>query len=130
MNENNKRTGRIPTKAMLTMRLVIGAYLIYLAYGLGKSVYGHTADSPLAMVVFAVLFTVGGIWIIWMSVRDLMNGNYSEGGFGAATQEDDAAESDDAEDEAVEGEVLAEEVISGGEDADEVAAEDVADPEE
>lgn len=67
-----------PSKVSLILRMVVSAYLLYLAWGLRDAPAGHTGLERLlftaAMIVFAaVALILGG-----MSIKAFLNGEYDQ----------------------------------------------------
>lgn len=64
----------------LTCRLIVGGYLLYLAYGLVESAIN--ADEMFRLVMFAaaiVCFVLAGGYFAYSSARDLLIGRYVGG---------------------------------------------------
>ncbi len=64
-----------PTQMLLTIRALVGGYLLYLTYGLITS---EDAKSPMIYVAIAV-FLIAGILLIAFSIKRYIKGEY-EGG--------------------------------------------------
>lgn len=79
MGEKKKNSGRrsgLPTQMNLVIRILAGAYLLYLAY----SIYHNTGGMDRSVaIIFAVLFCITGGALAVFSARSLQRGEY-EGG--------------------------------------------------
>ena len=86
MEENRpKQTRRYPTQVVLTIRVIVGAYVMYLAYQIVTS----GEEKPWYIYIFVVLFVVVGIAMIVWSLKHLILGEY-EGGKADHYDEDNA----------------------------------------
>ena len=63
-----------PSQITLILRLFCGGYLCYLAFGLR-----HVIFSSLLYLAGAVLFAAVGVWLLWSSLKKLVNGEYAGG---------------------------------------------------
>lgn len=90
----NKLTNRpsMPTKIMLTIRLIVGGYLIYLAYDIRESVF--SPDGNIVFIIAAIIFIVCGGIIVAFSARDLLTGRYLGGPLDTSEQEETTSTSD------------------------------------
>lgn len=92
-NEGNKKPSR-PAQVTVILRLVAGAYLIYLALGLGKEAMAADGGRQMLQLgCMALFFAVGALLGGW-SLRKLIKGEYIHPG-----EEEDDTE-DDTEDNA------------------------------
>ena len=73
--EEPEKNNNYPTQAALTIRGIVGAYVIYLAYQL------MTSKDELTVIMYAAvgLFIVAGSGLIIMSIKRFISGEY-EGG--------------------------------------------------
>lgn len=62
------------TKAVLTIRLLIGAYLLYIDYQIFGDVMAREGTAKYVMLAIMALFAMFGIVLIIMSVRALIRG--------------------------------------------------------
>lgn len=70
----------LSTQVALTCRVIVGGYLLYLAYGLLGSVFN--AENAFKQVMFAIAmmcFTLCGAYFTYSSGRDLIIGRYVGG---------------------------------------------------
>lgn len=83
--EENKNQNNYPTQVMLTVRGIVGAYVLYQAYSIA------TSDSPktTAMWMFVVLFVVCGAGFLATSIKHYILGEY-QGGKADLAQNQDA----------------------------------------
>lgn len=79
---------KLPTKLMLTIRLIIGCYLYYLVYDLRGSLLPPNTDT--VMLIAAILFLVGGGIVIVFSLRDLITGRYIGGALDDSDTDNDS----------------------------------------
>lgn len=71
---NNRRKG--DTKVGLTLRILVAAYVLYLAYGLIQG-FGETAGNERIFIAIAiVIFLIGGGAILILSARKLIRKEY------------------------------------------------------
>lgn len=70
----------MPTKAKLTIRCAIGAYLLYTDYMIsGVFAEEMTTDAIFRIIAF-IVFAIAGVGLIVWSARDFFKGNYLDGG--------------------------------------------------
>ncbi|MBQ9359519.1 MAG: hypothetical protein IJT96_00615 [Lachnospiraceae bacterium] len=69
-----KRFNKGATKASLTIRLLIGAYLLYIDYQIFGDVMAREGASKYVMLAAMALFAVFGIFLIIMSAKALIRG--------------------------------------------------------
>ncbi len=69
-----KRFNKGATKAVLTIRLLIGAYLLYIDYQIFGDVMAREGTSKYVMLLAMALFAVFGIFLIIMSAKALIRG--------------------------------------------------------
>lgn len=74
VKENGSRTN-FPTQAVLTIRAIVGGYVLYLAYQI------ITSDSEISPFMWAAvaLFIIAGVALIVMSVKHFILGEYVGG---------------------------------------------------
>lgn len=110
MAQNNNGNGKIPskflpTKFMLTARVLVGGYLLYTAYSLIEGVVGGEGRDKYFLGAFMVAFTIIGILLLLFSGRDLLSGKYVggalDGGEIAEEAEKEAAEEPAAEEKSI-----------------------------
>lgn len=70
---------KLPTKVTLTIRVLVGGYLLYTAYSLIDAFKTNTGKEQLFFGVFMLLFVVCGIFLVVHGVRGLINGKYIGG---------------------------------------------------
>lgn len=56
-------------RSRMTFYAVCGAYLLYMAYQLFKTVQAEGVEKAIVSLVFSILFLVGGIFILIMTYR-------------------------------------------------------------
>ncbi len=73
---NNRRKG--DTRVGLTLRVLVAAYVLYLAYGLIRG-FGETAGNERIFIAIAIgVFLIGGGAILVLSVRKLIRKEYMD----------------------------------------------------
>lgn len=84
MNNNQN----LPTKISLSIRILVSAYILYLAYGL------ITSDEPRAWYIwiFIVIFVGAGVLLISLSTYALAKGAYQGGKLDTSSDEDEINE--------------------------------------
>ena len=92
MSEKNTKypSRKLPTRIMLSIRIILGGYLMYLAYGLRESFVLPIAKENIIFIIAAVAFVIVGILIIFFSISDLKNGKFQGGEMDAEVLADDA----------------------------------------
>ncbi|NLL78254.1 MAG: hypothetical protein GX234_00265 [Clostridiales bacterium] len=76
-NEDEKKY--LPTKVTLTIRALVGGYLLYTAYSLLDALGRNTGQQKLFFAVFIVLFVGTGGFLVIQGVRGLVSGKYVGG---------------------------------------------------
>ncbi len=61
----------LPDRAVLTIRLIIGGYLLYIDYQIFDDVMRRQGISKYVMIGFMVLFALAGSVLIVLSIRGL-----------------------------------------------------------
>jgi hypothetical protein len=59
--------------------MFVGGYLIYTAYGLVDSIVNRQGKDKLFFLMFIVLFTDIGIFLLFFSIKNLITGVYIGG---------------------------------------------------
>lgn len=77
MAKNEKKP--LLSKSTLMIRLIAGAYLIYLAYELLIGVNVENGAPIWLAIIAAVAFAVCGIILVFFSGKDFLKGNYQGG---------------------------------------------------
>lgn len=87
----------LPTKVVLTIRVLVGAYLLYTAYSLIGGVVNGEGRDKYFFAAFIVFFAAAGIILMILSGRDLMRGKYAGGAMdpGEAEEAAEAAAGDE-----------------------------------
>ncbi|MFI3212681.1 MAG: hypothetical protein R3Y24_05005 [Eubacteriales bacterium] len=86
--QEKKKKQSLPTKGMLSIRILAGGYLIYSAYELFTGLEGAGARDLIIFIIAAIVFTVAGIILAIISVKAMMEGKYV-GGSGDANELDE-----------------------------------------
>ena len=73
--EEEKGGSRFPTQTVLTIRTIVGAYVLYLAYQIITS----DNEVTIPMWVAVAVFIVAGVALVIMSIKHFICGEY-EGG--------------------------------------------------
>ena len=84
-DNNNRRKG--DTKVGLTLRILVAAYVLYLAYDLIRG-FGETAENNRIFIAAAiVLFLIGGGAILILSAKKLIRKEYIDANEDARDEE-------------------------------------------
>lgn len=90
------QTKYLPTKFTLTVRVLVGAYLLYTAYSLIDGIMTGEGRDKYFFAIFMTAFTIIGVLLILFAGRDLLRGRYVDGamdaGESASAEENTAAE--------------------------------------
>jgi hypothetical protein len=78
-SEGKGQYNYMPTKFMLTIRILVGGYLIYTAYELIKGIRSRTGWDRYVIGAFMIAFTITGIGLIIVSFRNMLKGKYIGG---------------------------------------------------
>lgn len=92
-------TQYLPPKFSLTIRVLVGAYVIYLSYGLIDGVVGGEGRDKYFLGAFMIAFAVIGLLLLFFSGRDLLQGKYVGGAMDAGDGEAEEPVIGAAEDE-------------------------------
>ncbi len=84
MEKEEKKKKRIwMTKTGLVCRIAVGAYLVYLSYGLTTDMMKKAAEVSrgefAVFIAAAVLFGAVGVWFVIVSLKALRRGEYVGG---------------------------------------------------
>ena len=77
----------LPNKAMLVMRGIIGAYLLFLVYQLAKSLSTATGGERAAFIIAIVIFAIAGLGVLALTVYDYARGAYVGGKLDHSSEE-------------------------------------------
>lgn len=90
-NKDNEKkkipTKQLPTKLTLTIRLLVGVYLLYTAYGLYPGATSSVEENHLLLAFFMVFFAVIGVLLMALSGRALLQGRYVGGELDAGEED-------------------------------------------
>lgn len=67
-----------PSKISLLLRIVVSAYLLYLAWGLRDAPGSHTGAERLLFIAAMILFTVVGVVLGGLSIKAFLKGEYDQ----------------------------------------------------
>ena len=94
-NPNKKiETKFLPSKFMLMVRMLVGAYLLYTSYTLVQSLIAGTAKNKYVFAVVVVLFTIIGIGLIIVSLWHMYKGRYVGGALDAGEPQAEVTEAE------------------------------------
>ena len=82
MEETIKETQpakKLPNKMRLSLGMVVGAYLLYLAYGLFENLGNYEGTEKLFFGIFTFVFFAAGGVLVAFTVRALAKGEYDKG---------------------------------------------------
>jgi len=97
-NKNEKVSSKyLPTKFMLTARVLVGGYLLYTSYSLIEGVTAGEGRDKYFLGAFMVAFTIIGILLILFAGRDLLAGKYVGGALDAGEEEGEDADGGEPE---------------------------------
>lgn len=94
-NNQEKIPGKyLPTKFMLTARVLVGGYLVYISYSLIDGVVNGEGRDRYFFGAFIIAFAIIGILLVAFAGRDLLRGKYVGGELdaGEADAEENTAE--------------------------------------
>ena len=75
--KENKSRKYLPNQSMLAIKVILGGYLVYLAYDImSTEIY---AGPRIGIVLFCILFVVAGIFLIITTARSFIRGEYIGG---------------------------------------------------
>lgn len=77
MNENKKKNN--DTKMGLTLRVLVSAYVLYLAYGLIRGFGDATGNDRIFIAIAIVVFVAAGGAILIFSAKKLIRKEYVDG---------------------------------------------------
>lgn len=77
--DNNENKKKLPNKMRLTLGVVVGAYLLYLAYGLFENLGNHAGTEQLLFGACACVFAAVGSGLAAYAARALIRGEYDKG---------------------------------------------------
>lgn len=75
-NENKKQQ---PTKMRLSLGIVVGVYLLYLAYGLFGNLGNYEGTEKLFFAAFTCIFAIAGGILVFFAGKKLAKGEYDKG---------------------------------------------------
>ena len=104
----------LPSKFMLMVRMLVGAYLLYTSYTLVQSLIAGTAKNKYVFAVVVVLFTIIGIGLIIVSLWHMYKGRYVGGALDAGEPQAEVTEADITEAVETTGKILAQTNIADG----------------
>lgn len=67
------------TKLSLTIRIVVGIYILYTAMSLVKGIPQAVGTEKLLFIAFTVFFTVAGVLLVVFAGKALLNKQYDDG---------------------------------------------------
>ena len=82
MEETIKETQpakKLPNKMRLSLGMVVGAYLLYLAYGLFENLGNYEGTEKLFFSVFTFVFFAAGGVLVAFTARAFAKGEYDKG---------------------------------------------------
>lgn len=90
-NEKNKKipTAQLTTKFMLTVRMMVGAYLVYTAYSLLDGLATAAGGEKIIFIIVMIAFPVIGGALIIHSALSIYKGKYVDGSMDAGLDEDE-----------------------------------------
>ncbi len=92
-DQTQKKSVKLPTKVTLTIRVLVGGYLLYTAYSLREAIQTSVGREHIFFLLFTVLFVLCGVFLVLHSGRELLRGRY----VGGALDETEEAEEETAD---------------------------------
>lgn len=87
-NKDNKKS-YLPNQSMLAIKVVLGGYLVYLAYDVMST---EILSGPrIGITLFCILFVIAGIMLLFTTIRSFIRGEYV-GGKADFTEDEDEEE--------------------------------------
>ncbi|MBO5093306.1 MAG: hypothetical protein J6C33_02985 [Lachnospiraceae bacterium] len=80
------QTKYLPTKFTLTVRVLVGAYLLYTSYSLIDGVVSGEGRDKYFFGIFMIAFAIIGILLILFAGCDLLRGKYVDGAMDAGEE--------------------------------------------
>ncbi len=87
MDDKKERKG-IPEKSVVTIRLLVGCYLLYIDYSVIQNVGNYDGGQKIAIIAFLILFFVVGLyfvvvgfkylWVDWRKEREAIKAEEEE----------------------------------------------------
>lgn len=77
--EETQSAKKLPNKMRLSVGMVVGVYLLYLAYGLFENLGNYEGTEKLFFGVFTVVFFAAGGVLVAFTARAIAKGEYDKG---------------------------------------------------
>lgn len=74
--QKKRYRGMTSTKNGLTVRALIGAFLLYYAYSIASDITSTSAGQRAPLYAFIAIFAIVGIWVIADSIKRLIKKEY------------------------------------------------------
>lgn len=75
--KRNETKQYLPNQSMLAIKIILGGYLVYLAYDIMST---EILTGPrIGIVLFCILFVVAGVFLIIVTTRSFIRGEYIGG---------------------------------------------------
>ncbi len=71
MDDKKEKRG-IPEKSVVTIRLLVGCYLLYIDYSVLPNIGNYEGGQKAAIIAFLILFLVVGLYFVVMGCKYLM----------------------------------------------------------
>lgn len=97
--KTNNTSKRLPVQNSLVIRILVGAYLLYLSYSLSDSFKNGGDTNIYIFGTFTIVFAIIGVLLVFFSGRDLYRGKYIGGKMDPETQDEAEDETEDEKDE-------------------------------
>lgn len=88
MENENKQERVLPTKMALSIRILVAAYVLYLAYGLFEGLGKHEGTERIIFLIAAVIFTLFSCIILIFTGKAYVTGAYVGGKLDNLTKEE------------------------------------------
>lgn len=83
------KKGKLSTKASLMIRILVGAYLIYILIELFPKIFISVGVEKIIFTCAVILFACSGIAMIIFSIKDLLTGKYEGGALDSSSDNHD-----------------------------------------
>lgn len=84
--QNNTQGKRYTTKVVLGIRVLVGAYILYLVY----QILSSGDPKPIPVWIFVVIFIISGLLMVILSGKKLLLGEYEGGKADISSDDNDA----------------------------------------
>ena len=94
MEQNQKKSSNLPPMFSLSVRILVAAYVLYLAYGLFQNLGSYEGSRKYVFLFTAVVFTVISCVLLFFSIKAYIKGAYVGGKLDITQTEEAQAQKD------------------------------------